>query len=217
MAREQKKKSPWHSIGRHHGGVTEFCQTGGHQRYFAATFQVRTNTHRFQQTVEAKKKKQNISLIFNCPSFFSLALASTSEPRGPESQPIPEGKAARWAPAQCTTWHTASTNLATNTESGVPPLTRSAHRDTDGGVDHFQSAESHWEWIRAGWSPCGASLTHKYTNSRLSSDGHERNFAGGEWKRNRGSRTESEGHLCSVPKFSKCLWLLPSVLQHSFV
>lgn len=136
--------------------------------------------------------------MFNCPSFFPPALASTSVPRGPESQPTPDDKAARWAPARCTTWHTASTNSATNSRSGPPPSTRSAHRDTGGGVDLFQSAESHWEWSRAGWGPCGASLTLKYTSSRLSSDGHERDFAGGEWKQKRGSRTESGSSLlCS--------------------
>lgn len=140
MAREQTKKSPRHSISRHNGGVRELCQTRGHQGYFAATFQVRTNMQRCQQVCESKDK--NSGLIFNCPSFVPPALASTSEPRGPESQPVPGDRAARWAPARCTTWHTASTNWATNTRSGAPPSTRSAHRDTDGGADLFPSAGS---------------------------------------------------------------------------
>lgn len=32
-----------------------------------------------------------------------------------------------------------------------------------------------------------------------------------------GGEQSQGGHLCSVPKFSKCLRLLPNVLQHSFV
>lgn len=154
-------------------------------------------------------------LISNCVSFFPPALASISEPRGLESQSRREDKAARSAPARCMTWHTGSTNLATNLRSGAPLLTRSAHRDTDGGVDLFQSAESHWEWSKAGWSPCGASPAHKFTSLRLSSDGHERNFARGDG--NKSERLEqSWGHPCSLLKYSKCLWLLPSILQHIF-
>lgn len=142
MAWNQKKKSSRQSISGHY--ITEFRQTRGHQGNFAATFQVRTDTQRFQSVCKSPPtppKKQNIGVIFNCPSFFYPALPSTSEPRGPESQPTPEDKAARWAPARCTTWPTASTNSATNT--GPLPSTRSAHRDMDGGVDLFQSAKSH--------------------------------------------------------------------------
>lgn len=77
-------------------------------------------------------------------SFYPPALTSMSEPRGLKTQPtIQEGKVVRWAPAQCTTWHTVCTNSTTSSRSGVPLLTRSAHRDMAGGVDLSQTAESH--------------------------------------------------------------------------
>lgn len=83
-----------------------------------------------------------------------------SEPRGQKTQPTSQwNKVVRWVPAQCTTWHTACTSSTTGWRLGVPLLTRSAHRDTDGGVDHFQRPELHWGWSRAGWGPCGAQLT----------------------------------------------------------
>lgn len=56
MAREQTKKSPGHSIGRHNGGVREFCQARGRQGYFAATCQVRTNTQIFHQACKSNKR-----------------------------------------------------------------------------------------------------------------------------------------------------------------
>lgn len=56
-------------------------------------------------------------------------------------------------------------------------------------------------------------MTHKFTSLRLSSDGHEWDF---EKKRSeeqeRGS--SSAELVSSVLKFSKCLKLLPSILQH---
>lgn len=138
-----------------------------------------------------------------------------SEPGGRKPQATSrQDKVVCWALAQCMTWRTASTSSLTRRRLGVPPLTRSAHRDTAGGVDLFQRTESHWGWSRAGSGPCGASRTRKCTSLRLSSDKHEWDFEGGVGNKSK-EAVQSRCPISSL-KFSKCLRLLPSVLQHIF-
>lgn len=162
MARKQIETGCWQCISREDTRVWAFCQTRGYQRFHASTFQVRhlsfnlkicnlsafvdhaEGTFRWRSAIDQQHKMHKTNRLTYRLSFCSVAFTSMSEPRGQKTQPTSQNKAVRWVPAQCTTWHTACTSSTTGWRLGVPLLTRSAHRDTDGGVDLFQRTELHW-------------------------------------------------------------------------
>lgn len=148
MAKEKTETGSWQCISREDSRVWALCQTGGHQGYLAATFQVRhepCNPFVIQLKCHPSIDNSHLSSKDWCPlSFCSPALTSMSEPRGRKTQPASqEDKVVHWWPAQCTTWHTACTCTITGWRVELPPLKRSARKDTAGGVDPSQHTWSH--------------------------------------------------------------------------
>lgn len=222
LVKEQTEARSWPSVRREDGSVAALCQSGGSQGHIAATFQVRLQIPRnlwilwvifacgttTMQSGNTQKWHLRSEWKSYCLSVSPPVLEPMSAPGGLKPQATSrEDRVVRWAPAQCTTWHTGCTSSATNTRSGMPPWRRSAHRDTDGGADPSPSGGSRWGWSRAGWGPCGAQQPHPFTSWRLSWDGPEQDLEeigtkAGEWHR---------------VKFSTCVWLPPSTVQNIFL
>lgn len=221
MAREQTEKSPRHSIGRHNGGVGELCQTRGHQGYFAATFQVRTNPQNFNKSVKARKNNKqtkSIGLIFNYPLFIS--------PQHWHQHPNQEvQKVSQFQETRLLAGHLHGARLGTpppRTRQQIQDWERPHRQDQPTGIRTEASISSRAQGLTEnGAGQAEARVEHHRLSSRQTRGSPQTDMSGTLQEENgnksEGGEQSQGGHLCSVPKFSKCLRLLPNVLQHSFV
>lgn len=225
MAREQTETGSQQRFSSEDRGVWALCQTRRYQGYYAATFQVRRSpcssfclVKAKKCTMKAKSTQPSVAqhvLTSSCPSPFQHWHQCSNQEVQKLSQPVQETglltgylHSARPGtpppPAEqqvqdweCPRWQDQPTGI--RPEASLSPRAQS---HTEARAGQAEARVEH-NWL-AGSQAWGSPQTDM-----------SRTFARGVGNKSKGV-AQSQCPLCSVLKFSKCLRLLPSLLQHIF-